>query len=42
MREAEAAGADLLIVEGVEEVGIGRAVMDRLRRAAAASGSQPG
>ncbi|MDQ3710121.1 MAG: L-threonylcarbamoyladenylate synthase [Actinomycetota bacterium] len=42
MREAEVAGADLLIVEEVQEVGIGRAVMDRLRRAAAASRSQPG
>ncbi|CAN5741828.1 L-threonylcarbamoyladenylate synthase [soil metagenome] len=41
MREAESAGADILIVEAVEEVGIGRAVMDRLRRAAAASRSQP-
>lgn len=35
LREAEAAGVDLLLVETVEETGVGRAVMDRLRRAAA-------
>ncbi len=34
LRDAEAAGVDVLVVEGVEEVGVGRAVMDRLRRAA--------
>lgn len=33
-REAEEAGAELLLVETVEETGLGRAVMDRLRRAA--------
>jgi L-threonylcarbamoyladenylate synthase len=35
LRAAEAAGLDVLVVEGVAEVGLGRAVMDRLRRAAA-------
>ena len=35
LRAAEAAGVATLVVEGVEEAGIGRAVMDRLRRAAA-------
>jgi L-threonylcarbamoyladenylate synthase len=34
LRDAEAAGVTDLVVEGVPEVGIGRAVMDRLRRAA--------
>jgi len=34
LREAEAAGADVVVVESVAEVGVGRAVMDRLRRAA--------
>lgn len=33
--DAEAAGVDVLLVETVPEEGIGRAVMDRLRRAAA-------
>ncbi len=33
--DAERAGTDVLLVETVEETGIGRAVMDRLRRAAA-------
>jgi L-threonylcarbamoyladenylate synthase len=37
LRDAEVAGVDVLVVEAVEERGIGRAVMDRLRRAAAAS-----
>jgi hypothetical protein len=32
--DAEEAGVDTLVVEAVEPVGIGRAVMDRLRRAA--------
>ena len=36
LRRAEDAGADHVVVATVEEVGIGRAVMDRLRRAAAA------
>ena len=35
LRSAEAAGLDVVVVEAVEERGIGRAVMDRLRRAAA-------
>ena len=34
-REAEDAGVDLLLVETVQETGVGLAVMDRLRRAAA-------
>jgi L-threonylcarbamoyladenylate synthase len=34
LRAAEDAGLDLLVVEAVEETGVGRAVMDRLRRAA--------
>ncbi len=36
LRRAEDAGADHVVVATVAEVGIGRAVMDRLRRAAAA------
>jgi L-threonylcarbamoyladenylate synthase len=35
LREAESAALDVLVVETVTEDGIGRAVMDRLRRAAA-------
>lgn len=35
LRDAEDAGVDVLVVEGVAESGVGRAVMDRLRRAAA-------
>jgi len=38
LREAEQQGLAALVVEGVAEVGIGRAVMDRLRRAVDASG----
>lgn len=34
LRGAEDAGIDVLVVESVAEVGLGRAVMDRLRRAA--------
>lgn len=34
MRDAEDAGLDVAVVEAVPEVGVGRAVMDRLRRAA--------
>ncbi|MEO6196841.1 MAG: L-threonylcarbamoyladenylate synthase [Dehalococcoidia bacterium] len=34
-REAEDAGVDVLLVETVQETGVGLAVMDRLRRAAA-------
>lgn len=41
MLDAERAGADLLLIETVAEEGIGRAVMDRLRRAAAAHGQRP-
>lgn len=36
MRELDDAGLDAIVVEGVEERGMGRAVMDRLRRAAGA------
>ena len=35
LRAAEAAGVDVLVIEAVPERGVGRAVMDRLRRAAA-------
>ena len=35
LRDAERAGVDVLVVEAVPEEGIGRAVMDRVRRAAA-------
>lgn len=34
LREAEDAGVEVLLVESVDEAGLGRAVMDRLRRAA--------
>jgi L-threonylcarbamoyladenylate synthase len=37
LRRAEELGLDALVVESVDEEGIGRAVMDRLRRAAEAS-----
>jgi L-threonylcarbamoyladenylate synthase len=37
LREAEEAGCDALVVEGVEATGVGRAVMDRLTRAADAT-----
>ncbi|MGA0830029.1 MAG: L-threonylcarbamoyladenylate synthase [Nitriliruptoraceae bacterium] len=40
LRRAEAEGRTALVVESVPEVGVGRAVMDRLRRAAAASGGE--
>jgi len=39
LRDAETAGVTDLVVEGVPESGIGRAVMDRLRRAAEGSGA---
>ena len=39
LRDAEEAGVDVVVVEAVPERGIGRAVMDRLRRAAAGGGS---
>lgn len=35
LRAAETAGVDVVVVEAVDEAGVGRAVMDRLRRAAA-------
>ncbi|MBW3658401.1 MAG: threonylcarbamoyl-AMP synthase [Actinobacteria bacterium] len=35
LRDAEDAGVDVLVVEAVDETDVGRAVMDRLRRAAA-------
>lgn len=34
LRDAESSGVDVVVIESVPEVGIGRAVMDRLRRAA--------
>ena len=34
LRDAEVAEVDILVVESVPEIGVGRAVMDRLRRAA--------
>jgi L-threonylcarbamoyladenylate synthase len=34
LRDAEQAGVDVLLCAAVPEVGVGRAVMDRLRRAA--------
>jgi L-threonylcarbamoyladenylate synthase len=37
LRAAEDAGVDVLVVEAVAEEGVGRAVMDRLRRAAAST-----
>lgn len=37
LRAAEQAGLEVLVVEAVDEVGVGRAVMDRLRRASAAT-----
>ncbi|HWP83538.1 MAG TPA: L-threonylcarbamoyladenylate synthase [Bacteroidota bacterium] len=33
MRELDAEGVDVIVVEGVEEEGLGRAIMDRLQRA---------
>lgn len=35
LRDGEEAGLDVIVVEAVAEVGVGRAVMDRLRRASA-------
>ena len=40
LRAAEDTGCDALIIEGVRPVGVGRAVMDRLNRAAAGSSPQ--
>ncbi len=42
LRDAETAGVTDLVVEGVPETGIGRAVMDRLRRAAEGTGWEGG
>lgn len=41
LRAGDEAGLDVLVVEAVAEVGIGVAVMDRLRRAAAGSAAPP-
>jgi L-threonylcarbamoyladenylate synthase len=38
MRELDDAGLDAIVVEGISERGVGRAVMDRLRRAAGQAG----
>jgi L-threonylcarbamoyladenylate synthase len=38
MRELDDAGLDAIVVEGISERGMGRAVMDRLRRAAGQAG----
>lgn len=38
LREAERAGVEVVVVESVKEEGLGRAVMDRLRRAAGPAG----
>ncbi len=38
LRAAEDAGVDVVVVEGVEPAGVGRAVMDRLHRAAGSIG----
>lgn len=40
MRELDDAGMDAIVVEGISERGVGRAVMDRLRRAAQGPGEQ--
>jgi len=42
LRRGEQAAIDVILLEGVPEVGIGRAVMDRARRAASASGGGGG
>jgi L-threonylcarbamoyladenylate synthase len=39
LRQAERAGVDVVVVESVTEEGLGRAVMDRLRRAAGPAGA---
>jgi L-threonylcarbamoyladenylate synthase len=38
LRELDEAGLDAIVVEAIDERGLGRAVMDRLRRAAASAG----
>lgn len=38
LRELDDAGLDVIVVEGIAEQGVGRAVMDRLRRAAGTGG----
>ena len=42
MRELDESRPDLIVAERVPEVGLGAAIMDRLRRAAAASSGAPG
>lgn len=42
LRELDDAGLDAIVVEGIPEQGVGRAVMDRLRRAAGGAGSAGG
>jgi L-threonylcarbamoyladenylate synthase len=37
LRELDAEGVEIIVVEAVSERGLGRTIMDRLRRAAAAS-----
>lgn len=39
LRELDACGADAIVAEPVSDVGLGSAIMDRLRRAAAGSGN---
>jgi L-threonylcarbamoyladenylate synthase len=34
LRDLDDAGLDVIVVEGIQDAGLGRAVMDRLRRAA--------
>jgi L-threonylcarbamoyladenylate synthase len=34
LRECDEAGVDVILVEGVSELGLGKAIMDRIRRAA--------
>lgn len=41
LRELDAVGADVVLAEPVPDVGLGRAINDRLRRAAAARGARP-
>ncbi len=41
LRELDDAGLDAIVVEGIAERGVGRAVMDRLRRAAQHSHDEP-
>lgn len=41
LRELDEAGLDLIVAEEIPEAGLGRAIMDRLRRAAAVEGRAP-